>query len=934
MRTLAKSTLAAAFVSLAAVETVSARQIVVKMEEVAARRHNHDECLGSTSICFGGQADFNPSVKINAGPLSQPGWLFDYDVRIFDSETSPFIVIETVPVTQRIHTVTVSLPQWDPPEFGGVWPFDINPSGGGTTRDITLTFDACTLTWRGNWPGSANYAADATDAATTGACMPWGDLDGEQGHACLAITTDNGLPFTGTNDVFIAPGHGPVQVATAASFVVENKPTAFRVNLGSTWTVNRNVQVQVTLNDGVHAPVTDSKTLVVPPGGTRVYLFDGTATQPPFLPAKQPNDPTLRYTIQLSVDVPEVPPPGTPPDFLNCWGADNSALDFRVPVVRTREPEVRYIGWDFNFTPVGFEPAASYVAHHGLAETYRKAVLPLAALTPPSLSRIDANLRTPYDAFGPFADEPVSSIFIGNVLAYLSGVDRLVLTPRTGWFTQRATANAIDPSLGGVIGISYGPALPRAVIAEPVAQEVPTHELLHTYGHSRRSCSAGAGRCLDEYLHVPPRTYWAVGYDVEGTIYPAGKNDLAPGNVPPGSREVTANNIMGFCCGNWVDSETFNTLVEDLRAPGDPELVNLSGFLTATNGIDAPVPSFTGRMISLYHASGVPDREQPASGESEAGRFSVRLYTPNNGAHVYHFDPQFGVAETTATSNTSAFSIAVPWDPATTAVELRGPADYHNSESNPGDVTLWFHARSASAPVVQKVRAGRNIAPDLNAQTWVAPTIGPGSELVLGWKSVDPDNEPLKSAVLLLAPPPPNQVLPRIVPSAVEIDGSTMRVPYGDLAPYPGVWGARVFSSDGLDSGSLDELVAFTVCAFTNNGVEACDKIDNDCDGVVDNLAPGPRLTFAADKKEISWTGATCGTASWDLARGDLGPLRATGSFAGTTCLENNGTDMLGSDASVPAAGSGYYYLVRVNGLSWNDGTQVGNRDLTLASCP
>ena len=33
----------------------------------------------------------------------------------------------------------------------GIDPYDINPIGWDAVRDITLTFDACTLRWRGGW---------------------------------------------------------------------------------------------------------------------------------------------------------------------------------------------------------------------------------------------------------------------------------------------------------------------------------------------------------------------------------------------------------------------------------------------------------------------------------------------------------------------------------------------------------------------------------------------------------------------------------------------------------------------------------------------------------------------------------------------------------------------------------------------------------------
>jgi hypothetical protein len=48
-----------------------------------------------------------------------------------------------------------------------------------------------------------------------------------------------------------------------------------------------------------------------------------------------------------------------------------------------------------------------------------------------------------------------------------------------------------------------------------------------------------------------------------------------------------------------------------------------------------------------------------------------------------------------------------------------------------------------------------------------------------------------------------------------------------------------------------------------------------------------------------------------DAARGDLGSLRASGSFGGEVCLADGSSSTALVDASVPALGGGYYYLLR-----------------------
>jgi hypothetical protein len=48
-----------------------------------------------------------------------------------------------------------------------------------------------------------------------------------------------------------------------------------------------------------------------------------------------------------------------------------------------------------------------------------------------------------------------------------------------------------------------------------------------------------------------------------------------------------------------------------------------------------------------------------------------------------------------------------------------------------------------------------------------------------------------------------------------------------------------------------------------------------------------------------------------DAARGDLGALRASGSFGGETCLADGSASPVLVDAATPALGEGYYYLLR-----------------------
>src|SRR5262245_5776670 len=91
---------------------------------------------------------------------------------------------------------------------------------------------------------------------------------------------------------------------------------------------------------------------------------------------------------------------------------------------------------------------------------------------------------------------------------------------------------------------------------------------------------------------------------------------------------------------------------------------------------------------------------------------------------------------------------------------------------------------------------------------------------------------------------------------------------------------------------------------------------------------------FAADKQTVSWSNSV-GSGPFDVAKGDLASLRSSGgSFASATCFDNNETTTIAADPAQPSPGQGSYYLMRCDGGTWSDGTQLGTRETTLAACP
>jgi hypothetical protein len=134
-------------------------------------------------------------------------------------------------------------------------------------------------------------------------------------------------------------------------------------------------------------------------------------------------------------------------------------------------------------------------------------------------------------------------------------------------------------------------------------------------------------------------------------------------------------------------------------------------------------------------------------------------------------------------------------------------------------------------------------------------------------------------------------------------------------------------------------------------GVEYCNSIDDNCDGIVDNGAAPPSgdvVVTATNQSDLtlSWSGPT-GVGLFDIVRGDLVALRNSGgnfTTATTGCVAD---DFPGFSIDVPPdalpPGSGTFYLVRAvncGGPGTYDGEagQVGSRDAEIGAsglaCP
>jgi hypothetical protein len=132
----------------------------------------------------------------------------------------------------------------------------------------------------------------------------------------------------------------------------------------------------------------------------------------------------------------------------------------------------------------------------------------------------------------------------------------------------------------------------------------------------------------------------------------------------------------------------------------------------------------------------------------------------------------------------------------------------------------------------------------------------------------------------------------------------------------------------------------------TPGRVEQCsDGLDNDCDGSADCFdsecsqggAPPAEvlgLELASDEITISWV-AVAGAASYDILRGFLTDLQPLGNISWALCKSHRQLPTSWTDASIPFAGDGYYYLVRARGSGCLRGTWgTSARDSTARECP
>jgi hypothetical protein len=367
------------------------------------------------------------------------------------------------------------------------------------------------------------------------------------------------------------------------------------------------------------------------------------------------------------------------------------------------------------------------------------------------------------------------------------------------------------------------------VIAEQGYSEVATHEQGHTYQLSRRTCSTGGlgeaifgAGCRDEYNHAASdgRPYKGSGYDVLGQVYPTGSGGAA------GTREVlNITNFMdttgprdGQPYDRWIDNLSYDWLSEQLRSPQDPALISLSGYVQVPGGLDQPTGSaVAGKLLPSFRYDGLPDAPAAAPGDQRGtgeGQFFVRLVTAQ-GSRIYRFAPQFKL-EGHDTGDYGFFSFAVPWDPATTAIELVGPGKPSDIGQPQGTLTvLDARAISQAAPTVTKLRAAAGKLPDLGGPQLNPPTIKPGEKIVVAWDQHDADTPGADLVAMLYLIPPKSagnlSTVASAIPIAINLVGGQATLAASQFAALPGDYGARIMVTDGVNTTTFETPKLFSV---------------------------------------------------------------------------------------------------------------------------
>jgi hypothetical protein len=738
--------------------------------------HDTDDLAG-----FYPQQDFVVEGRVHTGSAHSVGPVEDRDWATFEPN---LVITETVPITRYIKVVT-SL--WD--DDGGTnETFDINPLSPYTSLD--LRFDTCTFHLK--YPDLSDVTSEIGLHL-----IPQGHDGDDTGQVSLLVQTDGGMPFT-KNDVAIVD-ISPVQAVFKPDELVANKATALRIDIASTWSETKWITITGSLSDG-NTSVKQTESITIPANTRRpLYLFDNSDPHSlPYYPHKGGGN-HLHYEALMQIAGGEVPV-DPDPIWADCWDANNESRG-QLPIVETHAPITVYAPFDL-LPSVNYPSLTQMREFASNSDRYIQAVFPIDHTT---------SVVSPIPILWPPAldlvfrwGEPLVSIVAMSLVFSLTPVDRWVLVTRPDWWKETLASGLIFVGSESTIGMSAGEFGPYAVIAVSGHMDVGAHELGHTYLLSQRKCDSdflGVG-CRDEYNHpTPPRPYMAFGLDVLQTVFPSGLHPRTPG-----TREIFTENFMGngypspTTTDKWIDRTSFNWLMHHMTDKADPTILTLSGYVHFEGDLSNP-SGLTGELMPSFQSEGTPLFDGKLGEVEGGGVFAVRLTTPS-GDYLYRFTPLFS-AEGSSTSGVGGFSFSVPWDPSITGIELYGPTNIVDPGSSE-DNLLDAIDRSDNAPTIDSIQA--KIVGEKPLPT---PHLGPGQTLNITWVASDLDSTELTS-VLLLDLGKVNGGFSGFIPVAMTTENS-LEIPYSQLMQGSGVYSARLFVSDGVNSTYMDVSELFAV---------------------------------------------------------------------------------------------------------------------------
>jgi len=773
-----------------------------------------------------------------------------------------------------------------------------------------------------------------------------------------------------------------VQVTPTADVIVDNKPTIVRFDLESTYDDDKTVTVVADATDELGTVFHDERDVVVPGCGIeRVNMFpagwSAPGAPPGFLPQAGPKTPPASMSVRVEVDPDRVVDTcSAVPCQDECAIVNNRAEYPALAVKPMRRPSYLFQPFtaDLAWTCPEFDGDAADATTSSMdSQPYLQDVFPTDLVTTTATDETRTFDTTP------FAPQ-IALVWMDLSGVLAEGFDRVVGVIKEGFFDCH-----YEGDWASISGASAGRLGPRVVILESTAGdeggEVVAHELGHTYGLSDAPCPDSADAiftCQDEYQFCP---------DGAGGQCPTG--DGLPATGFRVSTEQNMDGRLCLMGGSdedppdrWLDSGDYNRLLREFDEEPDPELLWMR--LHLGRGLAG-----TFYTEDVSRVMGVPDYpSESAGGPAAAERTTTLVFKDSAGTVLDRvsftpesvdsdgdgMDDEYGVPEAPGPWEEADMALLVALPQGTKSIDLvrRQLAGAGAQEA----VTDTFVVPAETVTVSL-----------LNPQSSVL--VRPGDVIPIEWAFSAGVGAAARSMTALpklsfVLISPDNGT--HWIPLADRLNGTSFRWQARSFGRYL----VRVFATNGGNSddargeSDLDQ----DGCGDSRDPHPALPDPDGDGDGVADDCdncptssnraqqnadqdsrgdacdnCPDVANTSQADADQDG-SGDACDcapmdaaswavpvevaglvvnptTLTWDSLAGQAGPttvydvitgplsaLRASATFSSITCLEeDNPTNGIVSPNDLPAAGDGFWYLVRAENPcgsgTWGDGTSA-----------